>query len=235
MSQLESKNADLERFTYTVSHDLKTPLFTINSFLGMMEQDLKNGKNENVQDCIDRIHSAARKMKTLMDQLLELSRVGTSISPEEKISMYDVVHEAVELVRGPILKRGVKVNISSNLPSVTCDRIRFIEVIQNLVDNAVKYTENQSEPRIDIGVIQDSDPVIYFVRDNGIGLDSLYYKKVFNLFERLDPSTEGTGIGLTLVKRIVELHGGRVWVESEGPGNGTTFYFTLWEKGALIP
>ena len=113
------------------------------------------------------------------------------------------------------------------LPVVLGDRVRLTEVFQNLIANAVKYMGDQTNPRIEIGSRSDEAEVVCFVRDNGMGIDPRYHEKVFGLFERLDASNEGTGIGLALVKRIIEVHGGRVWVESEGRGQGSTFLFTL--------
>ena len=120
------------------------------------------------------------------------------------------------------------------MPSVYGDRLRLLEVYQNLIDNAVKFMGDQTSPRIEIGAQQHDGEVVCFVRDNGIGIASEYHEKVFGLFERLDTVIDGTGIGLALVKRIVEVHGGRIWVESEGEGRGTTFWFTLPHWGEPI-
>jgi len=131
------------------------------------------------------------------------------------------------LVQGRIAVRGVEVEIAPNLPTVYGDRVRLVEVVQNLVDNACKFVGSQPHPRIEIGARQDGDQTVFYVRDNGMGIEPPYHDKVFGLFEKLDPTSEGTGIGLALVKRIVETHGGKIWVESEGNGKGCTFYFTL--------
>ncbi|RMF64136.1 MAG: histidine kinase, partial [Bacteroidetes bacterium] len=123
--------------------------------------------------------------------------------------------------------RGVEVEVQPDLPAVDGDRMRLLEVWQNLISNAAKYMGEQPSPRIEIGCKPLGDEVCFYVRDNGVGIPPAYHEKVFELFERLGTDTEGTGVGLALVKRIVEFHGGRIWVESEGMGRGSTFYFTL--------
>ena len=113
------------------------------------------------------------------------------------------------------------------MPTIYGDRLRLIEVMQNLIDNAVKFVGQQPNPRIEIGAISKETEILCFVRDNGVGIKPQYHETVFGLFDRLDPSIEGTGIGLALVKQIIEIHNGTIWVESAGDGNGATFYFTL--------
>ena len=121
----------------------------------------------------------------------------------------------------------IHVAVADHLPAVNGDRPRLVEVVQNLVDNAAKFMGGQPDPRIEIGVREENHETTFFVQDNGIGIDPLFHQKVFGLFDKLDPRSEGTGVGLALVKRIVEIHGGRIWVNSDGSGNGTTVYFTL--------
>ena len=143
------------------------------------------------------------------------------------VPLVELAREAVELVQGRIIERGVSVYIDSNLPVVLGDRQRLLEVLQNLIDNAAKFMGNQKTPRIEIGHEGDEagNPVLY-VRDNGVGIPPEHYDRVFGLFNKLDVKSDGTGIGLALVKRIIEVHGGRIWVQSEA-GIGSTFYFTL--------
>ena len=119
----------------------------------------------------------------------------------------------------------------SGLPTVFCDRVRMLESIQNLIDNAMKHMGSDPQPRIQFGVRNEGQETVYYVRDNGIGIEPQYHHKVFELFEQLDPRVDGSGIGLALVKRIVELHGGRIWVESEGHRQGTAFCFTVPSTG----
>ena len=225
VAQLEAKNAELERFTYTVSHDLKSPLITIKGFLNLLEQDIRQGHADRVQTDLAQINNAANKMGHLLSELLELSRIGRLMNPPEAVSLTELATEAASLVAGPITARGVAVEIEPAMPVVYGDRLRLLEVFQNLLENAVKFMGGQPEPRVTIGARADDTEVVCFVRDNGIGIAPRYHEKVFGLFDQLNPSGEGTGIGLALVSRIIEVHGGRIWVESAGQGSGSTFYF----------
>jgi light-regulated signal transduction histidine kinase (bacteriophytochrome) len=227
LTEQEARNAEMERFTYTVSHDLKSPLITICGFLGLLEQDAIRGDVERMQTDITYIHTAAATMQRLLDELLELSRIGRVVHPLTEISLSALAHEAVTLVGGQIAARGVQVHIAPDLPVVVGDRSRLLEVLQNLVDNAVKFMGTQPTPRIEIGFREEEKETVYYVQDNGVGIDPRYHEKVFGLFERLEPEGDGTGIGLALVKRIIEVHGGRIWVESAGQGCGSKFCFTL--------
>ena len=227
LAEQEARNAEMERFTYTVSHDLKSPLITIRGFLGLLEQDAIRGNIECMQTDIAYIHTAAATMQRLLDELLELSRIGRVVHPLTEIPLSALAHEAVTLVAGQIAARGVQVHIAPDLPVVVGDRPRLLEVLQNLVDNAVKFMGTQPTPQIEIGCRPEEKKTVYYVQDNGVGIDPQYHEKVFGLFERLEPESDGTGIGLALVKRIIEVHGGRIWVESAGQGCGSTFCFTL--------
>ncbi|RPJ29208.1 MAG: PAS domain S-box protein [Chloroflexi bacterium] len=227
INELESKNAELERFTYTVSHDLKSPLVTITGFLGYLEKDARSGDQAKVKSTVERITTAAQKMESLLNDLLELSRIGRMMNPPEQIPFEDVVKEALERVRGRLDARKAQIKIQSDLPVVYGDRVRLVEVLQNLLDNSAKYASPQSDLCIEIGAKEDNRyQTVFFVRDNGIGIDPQFHERIFGLFNKLDTRVEGTGIGLTLVKRIIEVHGGHIWVESE-LGKGATFYFTL--------
>jgi signal transduction histidine kinase len=225
--ELEQKNTELERFTYTVSHDLKSPLITIRGFAGLLEDDALKGDPLLLKKDINRILEAADIMQALLTDLLELSRVGRIVNPPKKIPFGRIVHEAVDLLDGPIGERGVTVEITPDLPVVIVDHTRIREVIVNLIENALKFLGDQPAPIIRIGADMNGELPVFFVQDNGIGIDPRYLERVFNLFERLDTSAVGTGIGLTIARRIIEVHGGRIWAESEGAGKGTTFRFTL--------
>ncbi len=225
-TELESKNAELERFSYTVSHDLKSPLVTIKGFLGLLKEDAAEGDREAMDADIQRIGDAADRMHDLLSDLLELSRVGRLVNPPVEFCLRELVQETVDLLAGPIHQSGAEVIVSPGLPHVRADRLRLGEVIQNLVENAIKFMGDQPDPRVEIGWLAEADPV-YFVRDNGIGIDSQHQKVIFGLFEQLDQRKEGTGVGLALVRRIVGVHGGQLWIESEGEGMGSTFCFTL--------
>ncbi len=227
IKELEAKNAELERFTYTASHDLKSPLITISGFLGLLAADAKSKDTEKFRRDLQRINEAAEKMKHLLDELLQLSRVGRIVNPPSDTPFAGIVEEALSLVRGRLMAGHVLVDVQKDLPTVIGDRPRLVEVMQNLIDNAAKFMGDQPAPRIEIGMHPQNGERIFFVKDNGIGIESTHHEKIFGLFDKLDPHSEGTGVGLALAKRIVEVHGGRIWVESQGTDRGSMFCFTL--------
>jgi two-component system sensor kinase FixL len=227
IQQLEQKNAELERFTYTVSHDLKSPLITIKGFLGLLERDLQDDRAESVQEDMAEIASAADRMNRLLDDLLELSRVGRIANPVEGVPLQEVAQEAIDLLDAEITASGTRIEFDSELPVVTGDRVRLLEVFQNLLHNAVKFSADQPQPEVHLGTRQENGETVIYVQDNGIGIPPQYHERVFSLFEQLTPDGVGTGIGLSLVKRIVDVHGGWIRIESDGDGHGTTFCFTL--------
>ncbi len=224
--ELEQKNEELERFTYTASHDLKAPLITIRGYLGYLEQDANSGNTDRLRADIRRITDATVKMQRLLTELLELSKVGRVVNEKNEVPFETIVAEALRRVEGLLVDKNISVNIGRNLPSVYVDRERIIEVIQNLVDNAIKFMGDQPHPQIDIDHITLDGQTTFYVRDNGIGIRKSFQGKIFGLFDKLDPESDGTGVGLALVKRIIEVHGGKIWVESD-EGSGATFYFTL--------
>ncbi len=233
IEELESKNEELERFTYTVSHDLKSPLVTISGFLGYLEQDAMTGDIERFRQDTQRIQEAVVKMQRLLNELLELSRIGRMMNDPQELSFNALVKEAMEVVHGRLEGRNITVQIQPNLSSIYGDKPRLIEVLQNLLDNAAKYMGDQPHPYIEIGQRgEENDKPIFYVKDNGIGIAPEHHERIFGLFNKLDVKTEGTGVGLALVKRILEVHNGRIWVQSE-PGKGTIFYFTLPRYSAI--
>jgi signal transduction histidine kinase len=219
----------LEQFTHTVSHDLKAPLITIRGFLGLLEKDAFGGNMDRLRKDISRITEAAERMQRLLNELLELSRVGRIINPPQEVAFEQIVREAQAAVYGRLSIRGVRVDIKKGLPHVLVDQTRLNQVVQNLLDNSAKFMGDQSDPCIEIGTDgEDADgKPIFYVKDNGIGIAAQHIESVFGLFQKLNPYVDGTGVGLVVAKRIVEVHGGRIWAESEGLGKGTTVYFTL--------
>ena len=227
ISELEANNAELERFTYTVSHDLRNPLVTIKGFLGMLQKDLRDGRRDRITSDFERISNAADKMHALLSDLLQLSRIGRVANPFGAVDLNKLTADSLENLDARIRSKNVTVKIWPDLPVVFGDRLRLGEVLENLIDNAAKYSGNQPNPIIEVGTRQGQGSAVIFVRDNGIGIEHQHLSKIFGLFDKLDPLSEGTGIGLAIVKRIVETHGGKVWVESAGLGKGATFCFTL--------
>ena len=225
--ELRQRNEELERFIYSVSHDLKSPLVTFKTFLGFLRQDQRAGSRENMEKDMDFMAGAADKMERLLDDLLEMSRIGRLDKAPTRIELRDLVEAALAAVAGSIAERGVEVR--SELPELCLygDRLRLERLWQNLIDNAVKYLGDQAAPRVELGVEDIAGERIFFIRDNGLGIDPRHQRKVFGLFEKVNPKSPGSGLGLALAKRIVELYHGRIWVESAGPGQGTCFHFTL--------
>ncbi len=227
LHELEVKNAELERFTYTVSHDLKSPLITIKGYIGMLREDLGRQKYDRMDGDLTRIAKATEKMKMLLDDLLHLSRIGRILNPASEFCASVVAQEAVDLLDGVIQSKKIKVELQKDMPTINADKIRIREVYQNIIENAVKYMGDQPNPIIEIGCRINDIGVTFFVKDNGIGIKPEYHQKIFGLFDKLDPNSDGTGIGLAFVKRIIEFHGGKIWVESDGLNKGATFCFTI--------
>jgi PAS domain S-box-containing protein len=225
--ELTRINDELMRFAYTVSHDLKSPLVTIKSFLGYLEEDLAQRDAERIDRDIQHMGRAAERMGNLLDDLLELSRIGRKVNPPERIELAQLVRAASDLVAGRLATSGAELTLLARDVWLWGDRTRLLEVFQNLIDNAVKFALPGVPPRILITVDRELGELVIAVRDNGIGVDPRHHHKLFGLFEKLHPEAEGTGIGLALVKRIVEVHGGRVWVESDGEDSGTAVCFVL--------
>lgn len=227
IQKLKLKNQELDRFAVRVSHDLKTPLITVAGFLGFLEKDIKDGNHERVERNVAQISDAAKKMGKFVDELLDLSRVGRIVNPPSNVAFDEIVQEALTAAEGVLKAKQVRVKIEAIFPFVHVDRARVVQVMQNLITNAVKFMGDQPQPVIRIGFEEINGEHIFSVRDNGIGIAKDHQERIFELFSKLDPNTDGIGIGLGMVKRIIDTHGGRIWVESEGAGKGTTFKFTL--------
>jgi signal transduction histidine kinase len=206
-AELVKKNAELERFSYTVSHDLKSPLVTIEGFVGLLRQDIADQHGERINDDLDKISDAADTMKQLLDDLLELGRAGQLIGDLSDCRLSDIARQAADALAGKIDAGGIELEIDD--------------------ENAIKFMGEQQAPRIRVGAEVKDDMLHCFVSDNGVGIEDKFQDQIFGLFARLSNDISGTGIGLALVKRIVEVHGGKVWVESEGLGKGTSLWFSL--------
>lgn len=232
-TELEARNAELERFVYTVSHDLRTPLISIKGLIGLLQKDIELGDVDRIKADMEKINSAADTMGDLLSGLLELSRIGRIINPPEQGSLKELAERAAEHLHDKLNRRGVALEIADDMPRYWGDTLRLLEVFQNLIENAIKFMGDEPSPRIEISAQSLGDAIECTVRDNGIGIEPAYHERVFNLFERLDPRIEGTGIGMALVKRIVEAHEGEIRIESDGGNRGCSVVFTLPKQPAM--
>lgn len=227
---LEKANHELDSFVYTASHDLRAPLRGIISFVDFLDEDYKSKLDEQGRDYIREIRDGAKRMTSLIDDLLTLSRISRIKNPYEDVDISALVNEVVKRIEFDIKKNGVDLNIQADMPVVRCDSIKMKEVFINLINNAVKFSSknNKEQPAVKVGYVPEKDFYKFYVKDNGIGIDPQYHKQVFDIFKRLHTVEEydGTGAGLSIVKRIVDDHGGQIWVESE-LGKGATFLFTI--------
>ena len=228
-TELSASNAELERFAYIASHDLQEPLRMVSSFLQLLQKKYSGQLDERADQYIHYAVDGAERMKALIMDLLEYSRLGTGKEAFDQVDVNEVMAEVGEVFREQIGMSGAEVRIGS-LPIVWGDRVQLTQLFQNLMSNALKYSGGKP-PVIKIGAEEHPDRWQFSVADNGIGIDPQFFDKIFIIFQRLHNRNEytGTGIGLAICKKIVERHGGRIWVES-GSGEGSTFYFTINKK-----
>jgi signal transduction histidine kinase len=225
LAELEAKNAELDSFTYSVSHDLTAPLVSVEGLVGSLVEDFGEQLDGRGRHYLDRIQVNVRQMEQLIQDLLALSRVGRESRAPEAVNLMEVVDDLVGEMAGPIQERGIKVTVRE-AATIWGIRTQVEQVVGNLLGNAIKYMGETGSPMVEVGAIDRGELVDCYVKDNGIGIDPAYHEKVFELFQRLNEvKAKGTGVGLAIVKRIVEGAGGRVWVES-AKGQGATFRFT---------
>ena len=227
--ELRRRYEELESFAYIVAHDLKSP---ITGILGMTEivlSDFGDKLEAQGKEFLELTISSSKRMTSLINDLLEFARAGNVEFSQEPFSMAQLLANLQADLRHYIQERNATIIVQPDLPSIRCDPIRFSQVWKNLVQNAIKYNESGS-PRIEIGCDKNHSGTMYrfFVQDNGIGIGEEHLETIFMPFKRAVTGSkyEGTGIGLPIVKRVIELHGGRVWAESKA-GEGTVFYFTI--------
>jgi len=225
-AELEAGNAEMERFVYTVSHELRTPLVSISGLLGFLKQDAEKGYLDRMKTDYRLADEALSKMDQLLGETLELSRIGRIADPPLNVPFSEIAKEALDQTADKLKSRSIEVSVADEWPIVRVDRMRLAEVLVNLIENSIKYMGDQAHPKIEIGHRKDEEDTVFFVRDNGVGIDPSQHEKVFGLFYRLDSMSGGTGVGLTVVKRIIEIHGGRIWIESE-LGKSCIVCFTL--------
>jgi signal transduction histidine kinase len=222
---LKAVNQELESFTYTASHDLKEPLRSLETFSQFLLEDYADKLDDEGKDYLKRIGAGAARMRNLIDDLLALSRISRIKNPYESVDSGQLVKDAVKRLKASLEEKGTKISVDDELPHIHCDATKMKEVFYNLIANAMKYND-KPDPSIEIGI---NDQKAFFVKDNGKGVAEEHRDMIFKPFKRgpgAKESSGGSGVGLALVKKIVEEHGGRIWVESE-PGKGSTFFFTI--------
>lgn len=225
--QLHEANEELEAFAYSVSHDLRVPLRAIDGFSRILMEDYGDSLDEEGNRLISIVRDNTEKMGDLIDDILLLSRVGRQKMKGFEIDMEYLVRNVWEDLRPDWEGREIEL-IVVDLPNAQGDRILMAQVFQNLLSNSIKFTRNKNPAVIEVGAQNYNDEIIYYVKDNGAGFDMKYIDKLFGLFQRLHTAEEfeGTGVGLSIVQRIIKRHGGQVWGEGE-PFKGATIYFTL--------
>jgi light-regulated signal transduction histidine kinase (bacteriophytochrome) len=229
VTELERSNAELQRFAYVASHDLQEPLRMVSSYTQLLEKRYKDKLDASAHDFINFAVDGARRMQNLIDDLLAFSRVGTHGKPFALTSMEVVFQAAVDNLQVAIKKARAKVT-HDPLPTLMADEGQLVQLLQNLIGNAIKF-HGKELPAVHVSAVQENDEWIFAVRDNGIGIESQYFERIFLVFQRLyREEYAGTGAGLAIAKRIVERHNGRIWLESQ-PGQGSTFYFGIPEQG----
>ena len=230
--ELARSNKDLEQFAYVASHDLQEPLRAVAGFVELLRRNLKGSLDAKTTEYIDFTIDGARRMQTLINGLLEYSRVGTTGKIPKKINSKESLDEAIARLATGIKETGAQIT-ADDLPIVHFDDVQLTQLFQNLIGNAIKFRSQQA-PRIHINVARQDSGWQFAVSDNGIGIEPQYAQRIFQIFQRLHSRDEypGTGIGLSICKKIVERHNGKIWVESK-PGSGSIFHFTIPDKGGL--
>ena len=229
LAEIAAKNKELESFAYTVSHDLRAPLVSVDGFYSMLKREFQDQLGEQGQHYLERIRANVAYMNTLITELLELSRIGRVVGPEEEIEVGALLREVEKGLALKLEQEGVEFIVQQPLPAVRGDRGRIRQVFANLIENAVKFGRLERGLRIEVGCEKERGFYRFHVRDNGIGILPQYQEQIFEPFRQLNRRIEGVGMGLALVKRIVEHQGGRLWVESES-GKGSTFFFTISDR-----
>lgn len=230
-AELERSNRELDDFACIASHDLKEPLRGLHNYASFLQEDYAARLDDEGKRYLDRMQRLVERLTALIDRLLAYSRVGSKELPVEPVALDALLDDVVADLQPFLAEQGVGLVRATPLPTLTCNALRVGEVFQNLITNAAKYND-KPEKRVEIGCSgrgATEKPPVFYVRDNGIGIAPQHSDSVFRIFKRLHEQEKfggGTGAGLTIAKKIVERHGGRIWLES-APGEGTTFFFTL--------
>ena len=223
--ELALVNAELESFSYSVSHDLRAPLRSIEGFTKMLKEELSDILTERNFDHLERIINNTTRMNELIQDLLSLAHVSRSELKLESVNLSDIAYEIMTNLVTQYSENKIDFTVQENL-TVDCDQSLIRIVLVNLLSNAVKFSKNKPNPKIEFSSLKENDQIIFFVKDNGVGFDMNYSNKLFGTFQRLHKNNEfeGTGIGLVTVKRIIDRHKGKIWAEAE-VDKGATFYF----------
>ncbi len=226
-AQLEAANKELDAFSYSVSHDLRAPLRHISGFSRMLVEEFGPTLDPRALHYLDRIQAGTQKMGLLVDELLNLARVGRCALRLQPTPLTPILGEVLAILHAESEGRQVEWLVA-DLPAVECDPVLVKQIFQNLLANALKFTRPRARAVIEVSFQEQGGQPVFMVRDNGVGFNMKYADKLFGVFQRLHSTEEfeGTGIGLATVQRIVHKHGGRVWAEGE-LGKGAAFYFTL--------
>jgi two-component system, sensor histidine kinase and response regulator len=225
-SELQAINDELESFSYSISHDLRAPLRAINGYSQMLEEDFMAVLNEEGKRLLGNIQANAKKMGILIDELLAFSKLGRKELRKTEVDMLEVVRQVLKDIQHTSSNEA-EISMGPILPAYA-DRTLIYQVWYNLISNAIKYSSKKDNPQIEIGCTDIDGKIIYYVKDNGAGFDMKYANKLFGVFQRLHNAEdfEGTGIGLAIVQRMINKHGGKIWCEAE-IDKGATFYFSL--------
>lgn len=221
-------NAELEAFAYSVSHDLKEPLRTLEALSQFLLEDYGDKLDAEGRDHLVRLARASARMKRLIEDLLTISRAGRRAEPATPVAVEGVIADILEGMRVTLHERNAAVDVARRLPDVLGDPRRIGQIFGNLISNGVKFNRSAA-PRVEVGAMEnDAGETVFYVRDNGIGIEPQYHEKIFEVFQQLHrrEEFEGTGAGLSIAKRAIEALGGRIWVE-DNPSGGSTFLFTL--------
>jgi len=226
-SRLEAANTELESFSYSISHDLRAPLRAIDGFSSILLKDYSPQMPPEAQLLLNNVRTGAQQMGQLIDDLLRLSRLCWQPLSKRPVNISTHVHEVLEELRNKQADRRMELQVGE-LPDCVGDPALLRQVLVNLLSNAFKFTRQREKAMIEVGCRQQRGENVYFVRDNGAGFDAQHAAKLFGVFQRFHPADgfEGTGVGLSIVQRIIQRHGGRIWAEAE-VDKGATFYFTL--------
>lgn len=230
LDEVRNQNEEMQQLLYTVSHDLKSPLVTIQGFAGLLEDKVSKGELDSAKDYSVRIQRAIHKMAVLINDLLELSRVARQNLDIEEVDVTGVLEDVSEALTADFARSRATLVIETGLPTVQADRNRLYQIFQNLISNALKYGCDDPDSTVYVGCRETKTGTDFYVRDEGAGIAEEFHRKIFQLFHRVRTDREGTGLGLAIVAKIVRLLGGRVRVDSE-PGKGATFWFSIPRHG----